>query len=135
MYANSEVWTIGRSATALDGVEACLVETPRELQQKKLGGTSKVQGGCMYPKPADDVSRVRLGDHGVEERCKAMMSEFRGDAGESWLRWTRPSQHEEDGKRCMCPWRWTTLVGASQKMKTVQMVTSFELDRCVTMVG
>ena len=55
---NSEASTIARSVTGLDGVEVW-ARLHAKLQQT-LGNRFRVQRECVYPRPAKDVSQVRL---------------------------------------------------------------------------
>ena len=104
--------------------------------------------------PAKNVSQVRWVDSEKMQRSRLVenvgsfghLSEGREGAGDDeagrelrvpqvFARPTRPSKHEEDRKKCMCRWRWTTFVAASQKLKIGKMWTRFEEGRCITISG
>ena len=74
-YTSFEASTIVRSVTGLDRVEA----GPRRhanCSERTLGIRYRVQRECVYPKPAKDVSQVRLAILQREEKWEAMMSEL-----------------------------------------------------------
>ena len=159
-YTSSEASTIVKSVTGLEGVEAWS-NLHANYCRRTMARIFRVQRERTYSKRATHVSHVRLAIMPWEEQWKTVTSEHGQDARitDLWrmsgLLEIRPKEvkeqmlmrldeigendetviFEQERKSYSCRWKWITSLAASQTVKTGQMCTRFEEDRCATIVG